>query len=133
MIEQFMVGLREKMEEPLGAVDVPVLLPEELDPMERHYRYAMHLDAELRLAGIGTAGGGTYLIEEDEDGEITREYCVVDTDATDIAAARAVLRLHLPELGCPSGTLIQYGELEDRYDGSRWHLGEPKSISEDWI
>lgn len=125
-----MAGLADKLAEPLHATEMPVLFPEELDPFERHGRYGMYLDAELRLAGLGTAGGGTYLMLADEDGAVEQVYCLLDTDATDVDAARALLHLNLPELGCPVGTLVQYGEFEDRWDGERWITGEPRSIRE---
>ena len=57
-------------------------------------------------------------------------YCILDVDATDTDGARALLRLHLPELGAPSGTLVQFGQREDRYDGALWHLNECRSIDE---
>jgi hypothetical protein len=93
-----------------------------------------HIDAELRLAGLGCSeGGGTMLSVEDEDGESEILFCVCDVDATDVDGARALLRLHLPELGCPEGTLIQYGEnLEDRYDVNDWELAQLRTIDEDW-
>ncbi|MEI9850194.1 MAG: hypothetical protein WDN24_04150 [Sphingomonas sp.] len=133
-LDRFLVGLDERMEDPLGTEEISVLLPEDIDPFERHDRYGAPLDAELRLARLGTAGGGTYLIEydEDDDEDAPRKvaYCVLDTDATDVERARELLRLHLPELGCPPGTLVQYGGHEDRYDGLGWHLAEPRSIEE---
>ena len=58
---------------------------------------------------------------------------MIDVEATDVAGARALLRLHLPELGCPPGTLIQYDDLEDRWDGERWQLGEARSIDEEQL
>jgi hypothetical protein len=132
MIERFLDGIRDKLEDPDDVEYMAVLLPEHLDPLVRHYRYSMILDAELRLADLGCAlGGGHLLGDEDEDGESEIAYSVLDVDAVDIDGVRALLRNHLPELGCLRGTLIQYGEeLEDRYDGEAWHLGEPRSIQE---
>ncbi|MCD2323411.1 hypothetical protein LQ953_05205 [Sphingomonas sp. IC-56] len=132
MIERFLTGLAAKMQEPLDTRYMMIVLPEDLDPMERHLRYSVSLDAELRLAGLGCSeGGATMLSEENAHGARDVLFTVVDVDATDVDRARALLRLHLPELGCPVGTLIQYDELEDRYDGERWLLAQPLSVIEE--
>jgi hypothetical protein len=145
VIERFLHGLREKMEDPDDVTYMTVVVPGDLDPFDRHYRFSVHIDAELRLAGLGcSVGGGTlYWVEVDEDdeddeGEQDEEQpekpeiacTILDVDATDVDGARALIRLHMPELGAPAGTLVQYGDREDRYDGERWHLGEPRSIDE---
>lgn len=135
MIERFLQGLRGKMEDPDDYACVLVVLPGDLDPSERHYRFSIHIDAELRLAGAGySVGGGTLYrnvdFESDGEGEDEIVSTILDLGATDIDAARAVLRLHLPELGAPVGTLVQYDDHEDRFDGEQWHLGEPRSIEE---
>ena len=121
------------MRDPDDVDYMSVIVPGDLDPFDRLYRFSIHVDAELRLAGLGcSVGGGTMFSEEDEDGESEILFCVLDVDATDVDGARALLRLHLPELGCPDGTLIQYAEdLEDRYDGENWLLAQPRTISED--
>lgn len=133
MIDRFLEGLHEKMQDPDDVEYMTVIVPGDLDPFDRHYRFSIHVDAELRLAGLGcSVGGGTLFSEEDEDGESEILFCVLDVDATDVDGARALLRLHLPELGCPDGTLIQYAEdLEDRYDGENWLLAQPRTITED--
>ena len=94
---------------------------------------AMLLDAELRLAGVGcsTGGGTLYLgINDDETDEPEICFCIMDIDAADIDGARASIRLHMPELGVPAGTLVQWGEFEDRYDGQDWLLRQPRSLDE---
>jgi hypothetical protein len=133
MIERFLEGLQEKMRDPDDVDYMSVIVPGDLDPFDRHYRFSIHIDAELRLAGLGcSVGGGTLLSDEDEDGESEILFCILDVDATDVDGAAALLRLHLPELGCPEGTLIQYREdLEDRYDGEGWVLAQPRTITED--
>lgn len=134
LIDQFLDDrLRAKMDDPDDVDYMSVIVPGDLDPFDRHYRFSIYIDAELRLAGLGcSVGGGTLFSDEDEDGESEILFCVLDVDATDVDRARALLRLHLPELGCPEGTLIQYGEnLEDRYDGSDWELEQQRTISED--
>jgi hypothetical protein len=130
MIERFLHGLGEKMKDPDDCAFMTVAVPGDIDPHERHRRFTVNLDAELRLAGLGcSAGGGTlYWEPEEEGGEPEIAYCIVDVDATDVDGARALLRLHLPELGAPAGTLVQYGEWEDRFDGDRWHLHERRSV-----
>ena len=138
MIDRFFDDrLRAKMVDPDDVDAMTILMPVDLDPFERHYRFSVHLDAELRLADLGcSVGGGTLFGEgEDGDGDRGREnevcFCVCDVDATDVDGARALLRLHLPELGCPDGTMIHYGEtLEDRYDGGQWTLGQERSFDE---
>jgi hypothetical protein len=135
MIDRFLDDrLRAKMEDPDDVEYMSVIVPGDLDPFDRHYRFSIHIDAELRLAGLGCSeGGGTMLSVEDEDGESEILFCVCDVDATDVEGARALLRLHLPELGCPEGTLIQYGEdREDRFDGSDWELAQPRTFDEGW-
>ena len=52
-------------------------------------------------------------------------------DVTDLEAGRALIREQLADLGCPPGTLVQFGEHEDRWDGERWHIAEPRSIDEE--
>jgi hypothetical protein len=136
MIERFLDGLAEKMEDPDDCTYMTVVIPGDIDPFERHYRFSVHVDAELRLANLGcSVGGGTlyWVPDEDEDGpdgppEIA--YCILDVDAVRIDGARLLLRTHLPELGAPAGTLIQFGEREDRFDGTDWHLNEPRSIED---
>ena len=132
-IERFLEGLHEKMRDPDDVDYMSVIVPGDLDPFDRHYRFSIHIDAELRLAGLGcSVGGGTMFSEEDEDGESEILFCVLDVDATDVDGARTLLRLHLPELGCPEDTMIQYGEdLEDRYDGEDWLLAQPRTIMDD--
>ncbi len=134
MIERFLDGLAAKMEDPDDCTYMTVVIPGDLDPFERHYRFSVHVDAELRLAGLGcSVGGGTLYYEPDEDDpedEPEIAYCILDVDAVDVDGVRALLRLDLPELGAPDGTLVQFGPREDRFDGTRWHLDEPRSIED---
>jgi hypothetical protein len=120
------------MEDPADYSYMTVVIPGDLDPFERHYRFSVHIDAELRLAGLGcSVGGGTLYWEADEDDDEKRPEiacCILDVDATDVGGARTLLRMHLPELGAPKGTLVQYGHQEDRFDGAVWHLNEPVTI-----
>jgi len=134
MIERFLDGIRDKLEDPDDCRYMTVVIPGNLDPFQRHYRFSVHVDAELRLAGLGcSVGGGTLYREVDEDIDedgLEIVCCVLDVDATDVDGARALLRQHLPELGAPDGTLVQYDEHEDRFDGGVWHLNEPRIIEE---
>jgi hypothetical protein len=133
MIERFLTGLRDKMEDPDDCSYMTVVIPGDLDPFQRHYRFSVHIDAELRLAGVGcSVGGGTlYKFDDDDEEEEPKIIsCILDVDATDVGGARALLRMHLPELGAPIGTLVQYGDREDRFDGAVWHLNEPRSVEE---
>jgi hypothetical protein len=137
MIERFLQGFTALHEEP-GDIHTPILLPGDFDPHERHERFGLYIDAELRMTGLGSAGGGWSIsaCEVDEDDpEAEREwrvlYSIIDADVTELEAGRALIRLHLAELGCPPGTLLQYEDREDRWDGERWHLGDARSIYED--
>ncbi len=118
------------MEDPDDCRFMTIAMPGDLDPFDRHYGLTVQLDAELRLEGLGcSSGGGTLYIESQGD-HAEPEICfsIVDIDATDVEGARALLRLHLPELGAPPGTLVQWDEQEDRFDGERWHLNEPRTL-----
>lgn len=130
---RFLTGLDALLREPDSTEFVTIALPGDLDPHERHYQFTMHLDAELRLAGLGSAGGGSAISSLDDDDEWRTAYSLIDADATDLEPARALMRLHLAELGCPAGTLIQYDGFEDRWDGEAWHLGEDRSFDEDLL
>ena len=131
MIERFLDGLAEKMEDPDDCTFMTVVIPGDIDPLERHYRFSVHVDAELRLTCLGcSVGGGTLYYEREEEDELEIAYCILDVDAVDVNGTRALLRLHLPELGAPEGTLVQFGEREDRFDGNFWHLDEPRSIED---
>eukprot|EP01030_Chromulinospumella_sphaerica_P013014 gene13014-12794_t len=109
-----------------------VYLPEDLDPLDRGARYEDALDTELKMAGIGhVSGGGSLLGDELEDGTRPIVFCGIDVDVRDLAAGRGLLRDHLPALGCPPGTALQYSEgeqrLQDEFDGSAWTLAQPRS------
>jgi hypothetical protein len=130
MIDRFLKGFTALHEYP-GDIATPILLPGNLDPHERHERFGVYLDAELRLTGLGSAGGGWQIQSLDEEDEWQVEYSIIDADVTDLDAGLALIRLHLVELGCPAGTLIQYDAREDRWDGARWHRGEARSSDED--
>lgn len=135
MIERFLEGMEAMLEEPGDTEYVAIVFPGDMDPFERHYRYGIHIDAELRMAGLGAAGGGGSLSEpvDDEEEDWRTVFVILDVDLTDIEAGFALLREQLPLLECPSGTLIQHGGREDRWDGARWHVGEARSFDEDDI
>lgn len=135
MIERFLKDLHDRMEGPGDFEHMTVVLPGDLDPFDRHYRFSIHIDAELRLAGLGRSDGGGTLyrnvdFDSDEEGEDEIVSTILDVEAVDVDGARELLRLHLPELGAPADTLVQYDDYEDRFDGERWHLGEPRTIEE---
>ncbi|HEY5710849.1 MAG TPA: hypothetical protein VIT38_03045 [Allosphingosinicella sp.] len=111
-----------------------ILLPEPLQPLDRGARYEDPLEAELGVAGLGfVSGGGSSLGDEKPDGSRDIAFCGIDVDAYDLAAARALLREHLPELGCITGTQLHYRDeadqpLQDEYDGAEWRLGQPRTM-----
>lgn len=133
MIDRFLVGFTALHEEP-GDIATPILLPGDLDPFERHDRFTRYIDAELRLTGLGSAGGGWQVRlydPDDEDDEGGVAYSIIDADVTDLETGMALIREQLVELGCPAGTLVQYDQREDRWDGEVWHRGETRSSDED--
>ncbi|MCX8477871.1 MAG: hypothetical protein MT490_18950 [Sphingomonas sp.] len=131
MIDRFLEGFNALHEYP-GDIPTPILLAGDFDPHERHDRWGLHIDAELRMVGLGSAGGGWQISTGDEDGDDWEvAYSIIDADVTDLELGCALIRLQLAELGCPPGTLLQHGDFEDRWDGERWHLGEARSIYED--
>jgi len=136
-IDRFLAGFTALHEEP-GDIYTPILLPGDFDPFERQARFTQYIDAELRMTGLGSAGGGSAIqfLDEDEDDEGGDDqwrvlYSIIDTDVTDLDAGRALIRVQLAELGCPAGTLLQFDDREDRWDGERWHLAEARSIDEE--
>lgn len=138
MIDRFLAGFTALHEEP-GDIYTPILLPGDFSPHERAYRFTALIDAELRLAGLGSGGGGSAIqaCDRDYDDDAPPEwytlYSIIDMDVTDLAAGRALIREQLAELGCPPGTLVQFDEREDRWDGERWHLAERRSIDEEQL
>ena len=118
--------------EPDGTIFVYVQLPGAIWPEDREALYGQPLDAELRLAGIGyISGGGTMQGAPDEAGNCPILFCGVDVDTIDVDAARGLLRDHLPELGCPPGTTIQWEDFQDRFDGEHWHIAEQRSAEKE--
>ena len=135
-IDRFLVGFTALHEEP-GDIYTPILLPGDFDPFERQARFTLYIDAELRMTGLGSAGGGSAIQaldgDDDDDDQWRVLYSIIDTDVTDLDAGRELIRLNLAELGCPAGTLLQFDDYEDRWDGARWHLAETRSIDEDTL
>ena len=134
-----MSGFVDRLKALFGATPPPpgddyrfiyVYLPEPLAPDEREGRYGDPLNAELRLAGLGeVSGGGALLAAPDAEGRQAIIYAGVDVDATDLDGALALLRQHLPELGCPPDTRLEYhdadADWQDVYDGATWRLRQP--------
>lgn len=133
MIDRFLEGFKALNEYP-GDIPTPILIPGDLDPFERHDRFTRYIDAELRLTGLGSAGGGWQYREydeEDDEDEGRVVYSMIDADVTELETGLALIRAQLVELGCPPGTLVQYDAREDRWDGAVWHRGEARSVDED--
>ncbi|VVT04598.1 hypothetical protein [Erythrobacter sp. EC-HK427] len=132
LIERLTQGLPDPETAPDADIFMTVAVPGDIDPFERHARFSIPLDAELRLAGLGcSSGGGTLYFERDEwtpDGKDEIAYCIVDIEASHLDKVRELLRFHLPVLGAPAGTLVQFGDREDAYDGSDWVLGQERTV-----
>lgn len=110
---------------------VYIMLPEEIDPLDRAPRYGDAIDRVLGQRGLGGISGGGSMMTDGEDGEEPRVlFSGIDVDTPDGAAARAVLRELLPMLGCPTGTRLQFVEagrpLEDRFDDSGWAIARSR-------
>lgn len=123
-----MIG-RQQLEDPAETELIYIRLPMDLEPLDRGASFEDALEAELRVAGLGwVSGGGSLLGEERPDGTRPVEFCGIDVDTVNVTAARELLRLHLPELGCPAGTQLYYREddqpLQDEYDGRGWTLAQ---------
>jgi hypothetical protein len=108
---------------------VYVYLPEAIEPDIRFSRYESPLEAELQLSGLGwVSGGGSLLSAELPDGSQEILHVGVDVDALDVSRVRELLRINLPELGCPAGTRLLYEEqgrdLQDEFDGRQWNLAQ---------
>ena len=136
MADKFSFSYRTEDGEPGSSELIFVYVPESIGPIDRGDKYEDPLDDELRLRSLGSvSGAGTELGEPREDGTRDILSCGIDVDATDVGAARALLREQLPILGCPAGTLLQYDEgdqaLQDEYDGSDWRLAQPRPAGED--
>jgi hypothetical protein len=133
LIAWFLDGFKALHEYP-GDIATPILIRGDFDPHERHERFTQYIDAELRLSGLGNAGGGWQVREyddEDDEDEGRVIFSMIDADVTELETGLALIRAQLAELGCPPGTLVQYDSREDRWDGERWHCGEVRSIDED--
>lgn len=136
MIDKLKALLGLRRDDPANTVLIYVYLPEVIEPEVRHARYEVALDAELRLRSLGfVSGGGTLLSEEADDGSREILSAGVDVDATDVSAARDLLREELPSLGCPVGTQLQYEDdgryFADEYDGANWSLALPQPSFDD--
>lgn len=102
-----------------------IYLPEAIDSADRDEKYGDPLNIELQLAGVGAVTGGGVL-EEEASGRII--HAAIDVEAVDRTAARALLRAHLPDLGCPPGTRLEWfdgKEWQDLYTPSGWLEAEP--------
>ncbi|HEX4695075.1 hypothetical protein [Sphingomonas sp.] len=58
---------------------------------------------------------------------------ILDAHVTELDKGLALMREHLAELGCPPRTLVQFDDCEDRGDGERWLVAEPRSIDEEQL
>lgn len=131
LIDRFLGAMESMLQEPGDTDDVAIVFPGDMDPCDRHYRYGIHIDAELRMAGLGAAGGGGSLSKLGDDGDWETACSILDVALSDVGRGRALIREQLLLLDCPPGMLIQFGDREDRWDGTDWHLAEPRRFDED--
>ena len=118
----------EEVNEPENLGFIFIILPGPIHPEEREAKFGDPLDSDLRVAGLGfVSGGGSLLSAPDENGESSIIYAAVDVDTIDIETARGLLRDNLPDLGCPEGTRIQFGDLQDRFEDGEWSINETRN------
>ena len=99
MIERFLPGLDALLAEPLDTYLVSVAFPGGMDPQEREGRFGIFLDAELRIAGLGTCGGGTLIETLDDAGQWRPACAILDVDLIDLERGRAFCRDELVAAG----------------------------------
>jgi hypothetical protein len=131
-LKALLVGSRNEQVDNEPTELIYIMLPEPLQPMDRGGKYEDPLDAELRLENLGcVSGGGSSLSDEKPDGTREIEWCGIDVDTLHVDQARALLRDHLPELGCLKGTCLQFRKddvsLQDEFDGVQWKLDLPRT------
>ena len=124
------LGVKRSPQPPSEDLDFLFIhLPGRIEPMQRGEQFEDPLSERLSEARLGAiSGGGSELRDEDEEGRRFVTAAGIDVDTTDGEAARALLREHLPKLGCPAGTEIQFEQprgvaLRDVFDGHEWSLG----------
>jgi hypothetical protein len=94
---------------PANPLFVYVKMPGDLDPEDRHERFAEPLREALEKEGFGTVtGGGSCFAPPDEDGGDEVVFCGVDVDLYNAEGGFALLRDELIRLGAPSGTTLLY-------------------------
>jgi hypothetical protein len=104
-----------------------VIIPGDIQPLERGKRFEDPLQNVLQESGLGTiSGSGSQMDHPYPDGRARVEYCGLDIEASDRDQARELLRQELSRLGVPFGTEIHYtgdtGALLDRCETDSWHL-----------
>ena len=112
---------------------VYIKIPDAIQPPDRADRFEDPIDAALEPKGIGhVSGGGSILGDKRPDGSRVIEFCGIDVDTADRDAALVILRGLLPDLGIPFATELHYtvggAKLQDRYLGSNWTVGEPRTF-----
>ena len=126
-----------EVDEAIGAADPPfviyVMIPGDIQPLERGERFEDPLEGLLKAASLGTiTGGGSQMDDPYPDGRPRVEYCGIDIDATDQDAARKLLRSALVKLGAPVGTELHFttGDMPllDRCDSGGWALNLKRDI-----
>lgn len=94
---------------PANPLFVYVKMPGDLEPEDRHWRFAEPLREALEKEGLGTVtGGGSCFSPPDEEGIDEVEFCGVDVDLYNAEKGFPLLRRELIRLGAPSGTTLLY-------------------------
>lgn len=112
---------------------VYIKIPDSIQPVDRGELFENLIDTALEPLGLGhVSGGGSLLGKVRPDGTRPIEFCGIDVDTTDRAAALEILRKLLPPLGVPQGTELHYtangAKLQDRFLGADWVISESREF-----
>jgi hypothetical protein len=86
-----------------GEAFVFVRIPEHILPLDREEKYEEPIHSALTDAGLGRVTGGGQQLGEGK----TIAYCGVDVNLTDRERGLELLRVLLPKLGAPPGTVVE--------------------------
>jgi hypothetical protein len=87
---------------------VYVRIPGDLDPLERHERFAEPLHEALEKEALGCVTGGGSQFSPDTNGEDEVEFCGIDVDLYNVEKGLVLLYRELILLKVRPGTLLLY-------------------------
>jgi|SRR5215472_11399448 len=93
---------------------VYIKMPGDIEPDDRHERFAEPLQEALEAGDLGVVtGGGSMLSAPDSEGERSVLFCGIDVDLYQLDKGLELLRQVLARLEVPPGTVLSY-ELNDQ-------------------